>query len=345
MSILSTKINYTYINQRFNKNGLAATSAASAIMKPEPTMMEKLHAIRKKHCIVHNVYQLQYKNQPVTGFGDFIRGCLFLLNFGEKYQITIKIHICHPIQEFLKNKTQQVLSLGKDIEFSNDSNVLQFLFHPLSHAIQYPSLNYDIAGFIDELYCKSMHSSDIYIYTIYYPLYQISPPSKQKMVHLLEPNTAVTMQMNQLLSLYNLTPNKFITFHIRMWDHSETIKASEFHFIKQKMKQLLHFSKKKDPLVNIFVISNSLSMKKRLFREFPDLVISNANGIHLGNQTLASNSNSNSNNNKIQDTLVDYHLMSKSAKIVGCSVYDHGSGFSQWCAFIHSIPYCCYLIR
>jgi hypothetical protein len=46
----------------------------------------------------------------------------------------------------------------------------------------------------------------------------------------------------------------------------------------------------------------------------------------------------------IINTLKDFYIMSHSKKIYSCSVYEHGSGFSKWCALTYDIPYVSYFL-
>ena len=53
---------------------------------------------------IHIIYQYTYKNNvSVTGFGDFIRCCFYILQFSDNYSINIDFNIYkHPIQAYLK---------------------------------------------------------------------------------------------------------------------------------------------------------------------------------------------------------------------------------------------------
>ena len=44
---------------------------------------------------------------------------------------------------------------------------------------------------------------------------------------------------------------------------------------------------------------------------------------------------------KLENTMLDFYLISKSKNVMSYSVYEHGSGFSKWCAFTYDIPYYC----
>ena len=71
---------------------------------------------------IHNVYQTNYaQNNKPTGFGDFIRGCYFLLQFCDKYNFKPNIIINHPIALFLKK-----LSLNFTINKSFIENIPMF---------------------------------------------------------------------------------------------------------------------------------------------------------------------------------------------------------------------------
>ena len=43
--------------------------------------------------------------------------------------------------------------------------------------------------------------------------------------------------------------------------------------------------------------------------------------------------------NKVKNTLTDFYVMANSKKIYSFSVYEHGTGFSRWCAETYNIPY------
>jgi hypothetical protein len=47
----------------------------------------------------------------------------------------------------------------------------------------------------------------------------------------------------------------------------------------------------------------------------------------------------------VKNTLLDFYLMSRAKRIVSLTCYEHGSGFSQWCATTYNIPYTCKYIK
>ena len=50
-----------------------------------------------------NVYQPEYNNHvKASGFGDFIRGTYFIIQFCEKYNLEYDVQMNHPFRKYLK---------------------------------------------------------------------------------------------------------------------------------------------------------------------------------------------------------------------------------------------------
>ena len=58
---------------------------------------------------------------------------------------------------------------------------------------------------------------------------------------------------------------------------------------------------------------------------------------HLGEGVVSSLSS-------IENTIIEFYLISLSNNIYSMSIYEHGSGFSKWCAETYNIPYICKFI-
>ena len=63
-----------------------------------------INRLKKKNVTtLYNIYQQKYANNVnVSGFGDFIRGCVFFIQFCNKYNFKYEILIHHPIAMFLQ---------------------------------------------------------------------------------------------------------------------------------------------------------------------------------------------------------------------------------------------------
>ena len=78
----------------------------------------------KPQMVLCNVYQYSYKNEKTNGLGDFIRGCLFLINFCEKHNYRFNIIINHPLATFLKLHCELYTFITEKVEKSENFMIL-----------------------------------------------------------------------------------------------------------------------------------------------------------------------------------------------------------------------------
>jgi len=91
----------------------------------------------------------------------------------------------------------------------------------------------------------------------------------------------------------------------------------------------------KDKKENIMLIGDSNDVKNKIIKMIPSLLLSNNEISHMGegvNVTLET----------VKNNMEDFYIMSKALSILSISMYEHGSGFSKWCAETYSIPYKCF---
>jgi len=81
------------------------------------------------------------------------------------------------------------------------------------------------------------------------------------------------------------------------------------------------------------LLSDSGFVKDEL-RCFPDLKRLQNRITHFGEGVRSTSE-------EIRNNLLEFYLMSQASHIFAFSVYEHGSGFSQWCAATYEIPYVC----
>ena len=85
---------------------------------PPPVVTPDKHVLYLENNIVSiiNVYQPEYKDfTKATGFGDFIRGSYFLMQFCEQYNIEYDICINHPISKWLMHHKQDEKSVEEHV--------------------------------------------------------------------------------------------------------------------------------------------------------------------------------------------------------------------------------------
>jgi hypothetical protein len=312
--------------------------------------------------IINNVYQEKYKNSiNVTGFGDFIRGCYFLLDFCEKFNFELKIHLFHPISKFFNNYYQYPQTFTRvfqNIKFFTDNNLLEHAVDISNNIINIKNNKYN--SFVDYLtYDIPVYKNSVFIYSISYPINDISEKHKIYMRNFLDPNIEIKRYVSNTLSELKMNIKKYITIHIRNGD--QYLKTENTTIINDKLNKFkvciqdIIYSKineyninNKDNNDNIdsnmnnpidfLLISDNVNLKHIIVKIFPFIKTIFKPITHFGEGIKQEDE-------KMKNTLLDFYLLSFSREIYALSTYNHGSGFSQWCAETYNIPYSCKYIK
>jgi len=287
-------------------------------------------------CIV-NVYQLVYnKNKIATGLGDFIRGSYFVIEFCKKYNFKYFIDLSnHPIKFFLKNYCKINLcernkNIYKKINKFEDNN-----FNPVIdkynfiHNLSDEEIN---SKFIEYLINEPIYNSNVYIYNTTFPKEGLSNNYKIIMRQIFEPTTRMELLINVKLKMLNLKPYSYEVIHIRCGD--EYISNENINYNSINLKFIMNDFEKLNSNKKYLLISDNNFIKTMMKEKFNFINILYHDIIHTGenNEILVK---------KLENTILDFYLISRSKNVISYSVYKHGSGFSKWCAFTYDIPYYC----
>jgi hypothetical protein len=289
---------------------------------------------------ITNVYQSKYNNDKnSSGFGDFIRGCYFLIEFCEKYDFEPKIIFNNCISNFLLTNSDYE---KKDTNLSNINHFVNNNYNsPIiqNDIILYPKLNSDniISDFIYYLYKTNINDNNSFVYCTSYPLIEnVSDKSKEMIRTILQPNDTIRFCVHETLNRLQLEYNNYSVFHVRSGDkylnnstkfprkYIEKLKTNITIFIKKNEKYLL--------------IADNNQIKILLKKYFPNINILLKEITHFGEGVLLEEE-------KVKNTLIDFYMLSFSKKIFCFTCYEHGSGFSYWCAKTYNIPYIVKLIQ
>jgi len=285
---------------------------------------------------INIVYQYKYvNNENVTGFGDFIRCCFFIIQFTEKYNIKVNFHINeHPIKNYLsyfENQLSIESSISKKIPFLKIKN---YIYKNYNNIITYEYKDIDkiIINYINLL---PIYNGNVYIYLINHPDETlIKNHHKEKVVEILKPNDYLNNKIKFSMDKLKLNKRKFKVIHIRYEDDEDCKNSNKrIMYILNIIKSII--SKTDD---DIFLISNKKFIKTRLIQEIPKIKTIFNNITHIA----CSETN---NEENLSNTLQDFYIMSNSNYIYSFSAYIHGSGFSKWCAVTYNIPYICFFLE
>lgn len=311
----------------------------AALYKDKPynkqQILSELQSLQLTTETIENVYQEKYNGVNATGLGDFIRGSYFLMQFCDDYNLTFCINIAnHPVAQFLEmyqNKKPIVYKVLNRFELTNhhphilDDNIITNVYDN--------SINNDFIHFLSK---QRVFKKKKYVYATPYPSDVIDQKHKDHMKQILKPTNNLLVLVDDILTKFDLVKNNFIIIHIRYGD-DYLIKSEEmislFH-----LEIIYNALDKLDQTNNYFLLSDNNIIKQTVLFKYPFIkthfneISHTGQGIHLET-------------NKLQNTMVDFYLISYASQIIAFSIYNHGTGFSKWCAETYNIPYICRLLN
>jgi hypothetical protein len=287
----------------------------------------------KKLKKIVNVYQKKYINAIAQGFGDFLRGSIYLTYVCKILNLEFDIDLSrHPMAKFL--------------DFKNYPTILPEKYENIEAFIDcYNHIHYEkifINNFINKL--NSCSEETIYVFVNYKPLFNIENPlygiisnARNIIIPKIEPNNIVLSDLDNKLSKNGLKRNAYAIIHIRCGDYFMKIKKnvdSEKHQISTKhINDIIKFinlycNKNK----NYILIGDSNYVKNIIKQRFSNIVTFNTAITHLGEDE-------NPDSKAIKETILDFNLMRYSNYILSFTAYGHGSGFANYSAVIYDIPF------
>lgn len=284
---------------------------------------------------INNIYQYSYKNEKeVTGLGDFIRGCFYLLQFCEKYNLELEIFINdHPLKnyfEHFKKKPNLYNIISKNIDFFSHPNGIYYYDN---NKVMYDYINVD-NKIIKEINSTINYGGNIFIYLHNHPNEKkITQEHKNKIKELFKPTNMLMYEIENTMKKISITKNNYIVLQIRVEDNYTYENNKRLQFMIDTIQTI---TKKID--YDILLISNNNKIKSIIINEIPNLKIKTLfNEIgHVADKYSVEE--------QIKNTLIEFYMMSFASFIYSITCYDHGSGFSKWCSVTYDIPYVCYLL-
>jgi hypothetical protein len=154
-------------------------------------------------------------------------------------------------------------------------------------------------------------------------------------MQILKPNNYLNDKIISAMNCLNLNKNKFKVIHIRFEDDDN------YKNIINRIAYILYIIKlvilQKDDN-DIFLISNKNLIKYKLIQIIPNIKTIFHDTTHIAYKEKNNDEN-------IVNTLKEFHIMSNANYIYSFSPYQHGSGFSKWCAVTYNIPYICFFLE
>jgi hypothetical protein len=275
-----------------------------------------------------NVYQKNYINTKGQGFGDFLRGSIYLtyvcMVLGLEFDIDIKNH---PMSMYLNDDT----SLYK-IDYSNIEAYIDKKFKEKPYILNFIN---NLNHYGDEnLY---IFNNSIALFDIENPNFNIIQKARNIIIPKIEPKQFILDMLDNKLNTCNLKRNQYAVIHIRAGDYFMNIQKNvdtHKHQISEKHINAMisiisrSFSKEK----KYILVGDSDEIKKIIASKFNNIIIFDTQITHLGEDDKI-------NDNALIETMIDFNIMRFSNCIISFTAYAHGSGFSKYCATLYNVPF------
>jgi len=302
---------------------------------------------KKKVTKIYHVYQQKYAyNVNVTGFGDFIRGCFFVLQFCNKYNFSYDFLIYHPIAFFLEkfknsynhNTLFDKLLSDKNIMFTQ-CNLKDTIFNKNNNNIDgFILSNKPLNDYVDYLCNLKVINNSLYSYNTLFPYDDVSLQERETIKMMLEPTDEMKLYVEETTTSLDISIKKYIVIHIRSGDvylKNET-KIFDSNYFKFITNEIFHIINKHN--FDVLLIADNNEIKYLICEIFPNIKTLYKDITHLGEGIDLEIE-------KVKNTLLDFYLMANSSLIYSFTVYPHGTGFSYWCSKVYDIPYTCKYIN
>jgi len=326
------------------------TDMVDKLFVPDTSMEEGIvpfdvNRIRNKGIhTINNVYQSKYNygRSYSTGLGDFIRGCYFLLEFCHKYKFIPKIIFNNCISNFLRIKTHKLDLISNvliSIDFFKCNNFSAYNIQNGVILDPMRDVKNIMAKFVEYTVNSPTYYGNVFMFCNSFPIHDIPYSFKEYMRQILEPTDEIKNNIRELLTLLNFNEKNYHVIHVRSGD--DYLKKQKNQFDNKYILKLVNTIRcdiRMNPNYNYLVIADNNFIKNILKNEFPGFKILLKDITHLGEGVVLEEE-------KVKNTLIDFYLLSLSDSIKSYTSYEHGSGFSYWCAKTYDIPYVCKYIK
>jgi hypothetical protein len=297
--------------------------------------------------IINNVYQSKYNygRSNCTGLGDFIRGCYFILEFCDEHRFEAKIVFNNHIAKFLKIKTHNlglITNVLSSIQFFKNNNFSKYNIQN-GFILDPERDNKNImADFVNYVMESPSYYGNVFTFCNSFPRNTIPEKNKEYMRKFLEPIDEIKMLIKQTLDELQLRLKGYTVIHIRSGDaflKNENNNGFNSAYIHKLIKNIIfdvRYITENNPGIrnNYLLIADNNNIKNLLKEKFPAFKMLVKPITHFGEGVVLEEE-------RVKNTLIDFYLLSFANYIMSYSAYEHGSGFSYWCAKTFDVPYTC----
>ena len=199
-----------------------------------------------------------------------------------------------------------------------------------------------MADFVDYVVDSPSYYGNVFTFCNSFPRNTIPEKNKEYMRKMLEPIDEIKLLIKQTLDELNLTFKGYTVIHIRCGDNFLKNENNQgftsnymYTLIKNIKSDVCYITEKNPNIVNNYLFIADNNMIKQLLKDhFPNFKLLIKPITHFGEGVVLEEE-------RVKNTLIDFYLLSFANYIMSYSAYEHGSGFSYWCAKTFDRPYAC----
>ena len=253
-----------------------------------------------KYCVTHYLQNLKCGLQS-PGLGDYIRGCLTLIKYCDKYNYLF----------FVKKDSHKMFNFLSDNKYFISDSEYQSIYRDNKNVIEIFGDYFSVDKRINLLFERGKNfniiTSGFYNYPDNYG--EINENQRKIMKQIFTPSENLNKKLIIIFKELNIIRGEYNVLKIRTGDkiiHNESILDESFY---QNIKIMVENLKINEETV---IVCDSNLVAKRLISDFNNLKYYETKKIHLGDRHINS---SDSNTCYIEDTLIDFFLLCYSKKI------------------------------
>lgn len=277
----------------------------SLIAKIYKEMIERVLYLSRLPSIVQVYYtdEERVAKQTIHGLGDYIRGCCYLLNYCRRMNLNFKVSFSHhTLSKFLYNTHAITQKEAREIEyfFCDDKT-----FHERILCLEYP---------------KQIFTNNMFDLTC------LSTEEKQEILRLcLTPRIQFQEHIQQKKQKLGIEDGKYKVIHVRLGDNGLVRKYAESDVYLKSFQTIMKAMGEEEKWI---VMTDSQCFENIL--QSNGCLVSRTRKTHVGHYDHTVQD--------VEDTLLDFFLMSTAHEIHQFSVYSWGSGFSGTVSALYNIP-------
>lgn len=278
-----------------------------------------------------NVYQPYYKNNiPASGLGDFIRGSIFLYQYCKIANIQFEMNYNNHMMNAILDNEHTVI---KEYYLKNIVHCDVLNYYPNKY-IKDVEVYADVITNINKYLAACMIDEDGTLYACIkpYPIFNISDDDKLFIKNNLKYNKILEKELETIKKKYNLISKKYSIIHIRSGDKYLIKNNTDSYELIEKFTRIIQEYLKKSQHEAIILLGDCKNILSSIVKNVQSLISFENNISHMGEGVESSIET-------IKNNMIEFYIMSESLSIFTISTYQHGSGFSKWCAEIYNIPY------